>query len=47
MTVLAGLLRLLARFPQYGAGANLVGLSLADLWGLLRFLGRVAGDSAQ
>jgi hypothetical protein len=38
---------LLARFPQYGAGADLAGLSLADLWGLWRFLGRAAAHGAQ
>ena len=30
------------RFPEYGIGADLAALSAADLWGLYRFLGRIA-----
>ena len=33
---------LLARFPQYGVGADAAALPVADLWGLYRFLCRVA-----
>jgi hypothetical protein len=30
------------RFPELGIGADLAGLSAADLWGLYRFLSRLA-----
>jgi hypothetical protein len=33
---------LIARFPQHGAAADVAGLSLTDLWGLYRFLTRLA-----
>ena len=33
---------LAARFPEYGIGADLCALSVADAWGLYRFLVRVA-----
>ncbi len=33
---------LAARFPQLGIGADLAALSAADLWGLYRFLMRIA-----
>jgi hypothetical protein len=33
---------LVARFPQHGAAAYMACLSLADLWGLYRFLNRLA-----
>ena len=33
---------LVARFPQYGMGSDLAGLAVADLWGLYRFLRRMA-----
>lgn len=36
------LYELVARFPQHGAGSDLTCLSLTDLWGLYRFLARVA-----
>lgn len=36
-------LRCLAmRFPELGVGADLAALSAADLWGVYRFLSRVA-----
>lgn len=35
---------LIARFPQYRAGADLASLTLADLWGLWRLLERVARE---
>jgi hypothetical protein len=38
----ARLCELMARFPQHGAGADVACLSLADLWGLYRFLARLA-----
>jgi hypothetical protein len=33
---------LAARFPEHGIGADLAALSAADLWGLYRFLTRIA-----
>lgn len=36
---LAGLLE---RFPEYGIGPDLAALSLAELWGLWRFLNRLS-----
>lgn len=33
---------LAARFPEHGIGADLAALSTADLWGLYRFLSRIA-----
>jgi hypothetical protein len=33
---------LAARFQEYGMGADLCALSMADAWGLYRFLARVA-----
>ena len=33
---------LAARFPELGMGADLAALTAADLWGLYRFLSRVA-----
>lgn len=36
---------LAARFPEYGIGADLFALSVADLWGLYRFLGRLANGA--
>jgi len=33
---------LVARFPEYGIGADTIALSSADLWGVYRFLSRVA-----
>ena len=33
-----------ARFPEYGIGPDLAGLALADLWGVWRFLERVATE---
>ena len=33
---------LAARFPEYGTGADLAGLGMVDLWGLYRFLSRLA-----
>ncbi|TDP74131.1 hypothetical protein [Roseateles toxinivorans] len=39
---LARLQCLAARFPQYGVGADLAGLALADLWGVYCFLQRMA-----
>ena len=33
---------LVARFPELGMGADLAALTAADLWGLYRFLSRVA-----
>lgn len=38
----ARLCELIARLPQHGAGADVASLSLADLWGLYRFLARLA-----
>jgi hypothetical protein len=38
----ARLCELMARFPQHGTRADLACLSLADLWGLYRFVARVA-----
>jgi hypothetical protein len=29
---------LLQRFPEYGIGADLTGMALADLWGVYRLL---------
>ena len=34
--------RLVERFPEYGIGPDLGGLAIADLWGLWRFLERIA-----
>jgi hypothetical protein len=36
------LTELIARFPQHGAAVDAASLSLADLWGLYRFLARLA-----
>lgn len=33
---------LAARFPEFGAGPDLVALSAADLYGVYRFLDRVS-----
>jgi hypothetical protein len=33
---------LAARLPELGIGADLAALSAADLWGLYRFLSRIA-----
>lgn len=33
---------LAARFPEHGIGTDLAALSAADLWGLYRFLTRIA-----
>ena len=33
---------LVARFPEYGASADLDGMSTTELWGLYRFLVRVS-----
>jgi len=33
---------LVARFPQAGAGQDLAGMAMADLWGLYCFLQRMA-----
>ena len=33
---------LATRFPEFGVGADLAALSAADLWGLYRFLSRIA-----
>ncbi len=33
---------LAARFPELGMSADLAALSAADLWGLYRFLSRIA-----
>ena len=33
---------LVARFPQYGIGADVFAPSVADAWGLYRFLARAA-----
>lgn len=33
---------LAARFPQLGIGGDLAALPAADLWGLYRFLSRIA-----
>ena len=33
---------LVARFPEYGIGADLAALTVADCWGLYRFLVRIA-----
>ena len=33
---------LAARFPEYGIGADIFALSVADAWGLYRFLARIA-----
>jgi hypothetical protein len=41
-TWLQGLYSLLARFPEYGIGADITALSLAELWGVYRFLARLA-----
>jgi hypothetical protein len=38
----ARLCELMACFPQHRAGADVACLSLADLWGLYRFLARLA-----
>ena len=35
---------LIARLPELGIGADLAALSAADLWGLYRFLSRVATE---
>jgi len=39
---LAQLQSLAARFPQTGVGQDLAGMAMADLWGLYRFLLRMA-----
>jgi hypothetical protein len=36
---------LVARFPELGVGADLAELSAADLWGLYRFLSRIADST--
>lgn len=36
---------LLERFPQYGIGHDLAGFALIDLWGLYRFLVRLAQEA--
>jgi len=41
-TWLQGLYCLLARFPEYGLGADIAALTLAELWGVYRFLARIA-----
>ena len=33
---------LAARFPEFGIGSDLAALPAADLWGLYRFLSRIA-----
>lgn len=33
---------LAARFPQYAIGQDLAGLAVADLWGVYRYLQRIA-----
>lgn len=38
----ARLCELMARFPQHSAAADIASLSLTELWGLYRFLARVA-----
>ena len=35
---------LAVRFSDYGIGPNLTGLTLAQAWGLLMFLRRLAGE---
>jgi hypothetical protein len=37
---------LAARFPQFGIGQDLAGLAIADLWGLWRFLERLAQEAS-
>lgn len=39
---LARLYVLLERLPQYGVGADITALSIAELWGVYRFLQRLA-----
>lgn len=36
---------LAARLPELGIGADLAALSAADLWGLYRFLSRIADEA--
>jgi hypothetical protein len=36
---------LAARFPEHGIGHDLAGLALIDLWGLYRFLERLAQEA--
>jgi hypothetical protein len=33
-----------ARFPEYGIGSDFALMSLAEMWGLYQFLGRIAGE---
>lgn len=36
---------LVARYPEYGISSDLANRSVADLWGIYRFLCSVAGRS--
>ena len=44
-TWLPRLYGLLARFSESGIGEDLSGLSIGELWGVLRFLERLADES--
>lgn len=38
--------RLAGRFPEYGISPDLAGLAIGDLWGLWRFLERIALEAS-
>jgi len=38
--------RLSERFPEYGIGPDLAGLAIVDLWGVWRFLERIATEAS-
>ena len=43
---LESLQRLAERFPEYGVGPDLAGLAIVDLWGIWRFLERIALEAS-
>ena len=45
-TWLESLQGLAERFPEYGIGPDLAGLAIGDLWGIWRFLERIATEAS-
>ena len=38
--------RLVEHFPEYGIGSDLAGMAIVDLWGVWRFLERIALEAS-